>query len=398
MLRYLFLSGILPLFLSGGQLINSPLTKPFVAKTLEKPVFVKDPVAEDDSATVKLIFAGDIMSQLLQIESAEIAPDRYDFESCFQYMRPVLERADVALGNLEFTMPGHPPYTGYPNFRSPDTFAAALAHAGFDILVTANNHSNDGGLEGITHTLETLDKNHLLHTGTFADSFSKRIYYPFIFYKKGIKFALVNYTLHTNGIKTPQPALVNRLEIADFQRDITLAKKMNPDFIIAFVHWGVEYQLHENEEQEVLSKLLHRAGADMVVGSHPHVVQPIKMIYEKSKPQLTAYSLGNFISAQPYENTEGGILFEVDVKKARGKTNIIDYRYLPVLRYTPTGAKGNYFAIPISAYQDTIQNILNMSLSERIKMHTFAQNTRARLDSFGIKERLLNLKTLMKHF
>jgi poly-gamma-glutamate synthesis protein (capsule biosynthesis protein) len=396
MLRLLYLSGIITLFLSGGQLINSPLPKPTVAKTPEKLVSFKSPIAEDDSSEVKLLFAGDIMSQLLQIQSAEIAPDRYDFESCFQYIRPVLERADVALANLEFTMPGHPPYTGYPNFRSPDTFAEAIAHAGFDILVTANNHSNDGGLEGITHTLETLDKNHLLHTGTFSDSMSKRLYYPFIFYKKGIKFALVNYTLHTNGIKTTNPASVNYLEIADFQRDITLAKQMKPDFIIAFVHWGVEYALHENEEQTVLSRLLHRAGADIVVGSHPHVVQPIKLIYEKEKPQLTAYSLGNFISAQPYDNTEGGILFEVDVKKVRGKTSIIDYRYLPVLRYTPNGVKGKYFALPISVYEDTIQNVLKMPLSERVKMRDFARNTRNRLDSFGVQERILDLKALKK--
>ncbi|MEN9612466.1 MAG: hypothetical protein RLZZ628_3280 [Bacteroidota bacterium] len=396
MLRLCYLSGIVTLFLSGGQLLNSPFPKPSVAKTPEKSIFFKPPVAEADSTEVKLLFAGDIMSQLLQIESAEIAPDRYDFESCFQYIRPVLERADVALGNLEFTMPGHPPYTGYPNFRSPDTFAAAIAHAGFDILVTANNHSNDSGLEGITHTLANLDKNHLLHTGTFADSFDKKIYYPFIFYKKGIKFALVNYTLHTNGIKTPEPALVNELEIADFQRDIALAKKMKPDFIIAFVHWGVEYALHENEEQTVLSRLLHRAGADMVVGAHPHVVQPIKMIYEKDKPQLTAYSLGNFISAQPYDHTEGGILFEVDVKKVKGKTTIMDYRYLPILRYTPNGAKGKYFTIPISVYEDTIQNVLKMPLSERIKMRTFAQNTRNRLDSFGVQERILDLKSLKR--
>jgi poly-gamma-glutamate synthesis protein (capsule biosynthesis protein) len=158
----------------------------------------------------------------------------------------------------------------------------------------------------------------------------------------------------------------------------------------------VEYALHENEEQMVLSRLLHRAGADMVVGAHPHVVQPIKMISEKNKPQLTAYSLGNFISAQPYEHTEGGILLEVDVKKVRGKTNIEDYRYLPVLRYTPTGVHGKYFALPISVYEDTIQNVLKMPLSERIKMREFAQNTRNRLDSFGVQERFLDIKALKK--
>jgi poly-gamma-glutamate capsule biosynthesis protein CapA/YwtB (metallophosphatase superfamily) len=354
---------------------------------------------EGGTQTLSMMFAGDIMSQMPQIESAYNGNGTYNYTPCFQYIRPVFESSDLVFGNLEFTMPGHPPYTGYPNFRSPDQMAEALKKAGFDILVTSNNHSVDGGLEGINHTIDALRQNKFITTGTFKNTRYKDLLYPLIVYKNGFKIALLNYTHHTNGYKTPTPSVVNRLVMNDIKKDIAEAKKMKPDFIITFLHWGVEHIMNEDENQKACARIIHDWGSDLVLGSHPHVVQPIKnervMHNGKEKYNLTAYSLGNFISAQPFPNTEGGIVFEVSIKKENGVTSIDDYHYIPVLRYTPhQDGKTRYFALPISAFEGN-EKAINMPLSEQTKMHNFVGKIRPHLEKYGAKELKFDLKDVL---
>jgi poly-gamma-glutamate synthesis protein (capsule biosynthesis protein) len=183
------------------------------------------------------------------------------------------------------------------------------------------------------------------------------------------------------------------------KKDLAKAKSMKPDFIITFLHWGDEHQLNESGNQREVAKLLHLWGSDLVVGSHPHVVQPIKneeiTFYKKTYIFLTAYSLGNFISSQPFPNTEGGIVFEVNIKKEGKKTYITDYSYIPVLRFTPyEDGKKKFYALPISPYENS-KNSLKMSASERIKMDTFAAKTRAHLNQYGAKEHFFDIKDLV---
>jgi poly-gamma-glutamate capsule biosynthesis protein CapA/YwtB (metallophosphatase superfamily) len=374
-------------------------------KGLDPPQYLAKKMQKKEPNTLKLIFAGDIMSQQKQIDAAHLGNGIYDYTLCFQYLRPILETADIAFGNLECTLPGKPPYTGGPNFKSPDQLAKALKINGFDVLVTANNHIMDSGVEGILHTQKTIKDNGFLTTGIFKDSLERALKYPLIIYKNGFKLALLNYTLHTNShavLKPIQVNLFNRfipsVDQEGIKRDIVKAKKLKPDFIIMFMHWGIEHRLEEDAYVRSLSKQMFEWGADLVVGAHPHVVQPIKneqlMINGKSQYCLTAYSLGNLISAQPFPNTEGGILFEVDLKKENNSVAIADYHYMPVIRYTPViQGKEQYFALPISPVEGN-ETALSMPKSEKIKMDNFAKKFRAHLEKHGAKERKFGYKEL----
>ncbi len=357
----------------------------------------KEPILADSTRkTLRLMFVGDIMSQSQQIASAAQGDGSHNYTPCFRYIRPVLEQADLAFGNIECTLSAEPPFTGYPNFRSPDQLGEALRLAGFDILVTANNHSLDGGLYGVTHTLDVLKKNRFLTTGTFRNEQERAIFYPKIIYKNGFKIALLNATHHTNGYRTPSPSVVNRLDIAQLKTDIKKAQAMKPDFIITFLHWGDEHKLDEDANQRALARILHEAGSHLVVGAHPHVVQPIKNEQvTNDKKYLTAYSLGNFISAQPFVNTEGGIIFDVTIQKNDQKTTISDYAYIPVLRYTPyENGRQKYYALPVSAAESN-EDALKMSVGERRKMANFARRVRAQLSEHGAQERVFSWGDLM---
>lgn len=346
-------------------------------------------------SSLTLLFAGDIMSQYTQIRSAQRLDDtfKYDYNPMFRYIQPILKSADLTIGNLECTLFDAPPYTGAPFFRSPDALANALQNAGFDLIFTANNHANDYGKQGVIHTIKTLSKNQLLQSGTFEDGVSYQHFYPLIVYKNGFKLAFVNATMHTNGIKTQAPTIVNLLE--NLRTDIQKARHFHPDCIIAFVHWGIEHQLDESEEQRSFAKDLYRWGADLVIGTHPHVIQPIKnelvKIKGKNKSVLTAYSLGNFMSDQPFPNTEGGLLLELTLhKNAEGGCDLGERYYIPVFRHVEYRNDGRkqFQILPISQYEHHIEaQKVGMSPKQREKMQHFILNLRTRLAPYGIAEK-----------
>ena len=296
------------------------------------------------------------------------------------------------VGNLELTLPGKAPYKGYPLFRSPDALAPALREAGFDILVTANNHSNDAGSAGLVHTLDILDIHGINHTGTFRNAGERGFHYPLFVYRNGFKLAFLNYSYGTNGLPTKAPTVVNLLDKRQMEADLAVACKLDADFIIVFLHWGLEYQRSENEDQRKLAAKLIEWGADLIVGSHPHVVQPIK--WEKGpddKEVLVAYSLGNFISGQTKPDTDGGILLEVDlIRKAGGEgTSVEAYHFIPVWRQVEQHADETrvYRVLPVAPLEadDNLSAIL--SPAERKAMEAYAERTRGHLLSFGSTER-----------
>ena len=316
----------------------------------------------DSTVRLKLLFAGDIMGHGPQITAATLEKDKlFDYTPCFQHIAPLLQEADLAVGNLELTLPGKPPYTGYPTFRSPDGLALALRRAGFDLLVTANNHSNDSGLNGLLKTIQTVQGYGFYQTGTFADTLNRQALYPLIVYKDPFKLAFLNYTYGTNGIPTPKPAIVNLIDEKTMQEDLRVARKMQADFVIVVVHWGNEYQLAESPQQMDLAKKLFEWGADLVVGAHPHVIQPVKEVAYKRPGQdstlgLVAFSLGNFISAQKQAHTDMGLVFEATLEKrlADQTTYIADHAYTPVFRYIhrDSTGKSQYYVIPARALEE----------------------------------------------
>ena len=374
------------------------LEKQTLSKGIHADQYSEEKADKNAPQTLRLMFAGDIMSQLSQIEAAEIGGGRHDYTPCFQYIKPILETADLAIGNLECTLLGKPPYTGYPNFKSPEQLANALKINGFDVLVTSNNHALDSGLDGLKNTISTVRREGFMQTGTFADGDRKRLLYPLLIYKNGFKIALLNYTHHTNGYRTPEPAVVNRLDLEQIHRDILAARALKPDCIITCVHWGIEYEMNEDANQREIAHRLHWWGSDLVIGAHPHVTQPIKnetfTNNDKSYSILAAYSLGNFISAQPFPNTEGGVVFEVNLKKAGNKVSIEDYHYIPVVRYTPKeDGKMRFFALPVSPFESE-NNVLKMPSDERLKTTKFVQRVRKQMDIHGITEHRFSVEDL----
>ena len=339
--------------------------------------------------TLRLLFAGDVMGHAPQISSAQLIKDKkYDYEPCFEYVRPIVSNADLAIANLELTLPGKPPYTGYPMFRSPDALAEALKNAGFDVLVTANNHSNDARGAGVISTIRTLDRLKLSHTGTFADARERDAEYPLMLSKNGFRLALLNYTYGTNGVPTDSPTIVNLIDKTIIAADLEKAKSLKPHYIIAFMHWGLEYQLTENAEQRALAAFLARNGADLIIGSHPHVVQPVRQEQtttpeEPDKNVVVVYSLGNYISNQLKPHTDGGIMFEVELLKKEGADKAETGRngIIPVWRYIhrePTG-KTAYFAVPIALAEKDPSLIPEMAPEARVAMLQFAADLRKRI-------------------
>ncbi len=360
-------------------------------------------LAQDSTATLKLLFVGDVMGHGPQIKSAEIVRNKsYDYEPCFKYVAPIIESADLAIGNLEVTLPGKPPYQGYPRFRSPDDLAKALRLAGFDMMVTSNNHSNDAGKEGLIETINTLKEYGFYQTGTFKDQKEKDWYYPLIVYKNGFKLAFLNYTYDTNGLPTKAPTIVNLIDEKQIEKDMTMARALQADAIIVLMHWGLEYQLNESPEQNKLAEKIFDWGASMIIGSHPHVVQPIKMRQDTLADsliinRLITYSLGNFISNQTKPNTDGGLMFEVSLYKnfTSGVTRLEDPRYIPVWRYIHKDKKGKatFYALPVSAFEAE-GNVLGMAANKWKAMLNFAKKTRKHLSRYGAKERKISLEEL----
>ncbi|MEN8202856.1 MAG: CapA family protein [Bacteroidota bacterium] len=330
--------------------------------------------------TLKLVFTGDIMGHDTQIASAlATGEEGYDYKPCFFFIEPYLQSADLVIGNLEVTLAG-PPFKGYPEFSSPDQLADALKWAGFDVLVTANNHALDRGQKGLGRTLDQLDDRGILHAGTFADPESRELMYPLVVEKNGIRIALLNYTYGTNGLKARPPAMVNRIDREQVRLDLEKAARAEPDFIIATMHWGNEYQIRENAQQRELAAFLFEHGADVVIGSHPHVVQPIR---GEGKGNLVVYSMGNLISNQRDRYRDGGIAFELELVKEGQTTQVANHGYLPLWVWKPRTQKGRRFTLLPANLEPEITDRLGLSVEDKSKMTRFLLDTRVNLEGHG---------------
>jgi poly-gamma-glutamate synthesis protein (capsule biosynthesis protein) len=272
-------------------------------------------VAFTVSAQVKFLFVGDVMQHGGQIQGAYNAKkDAYDYRDCFQFVKPVIYEADIAVANLEVTHAGKP-YKGYPQFSAPPELSEALVDAGFDVILTANNHSCDGGGKGVTKTLDELDKLGVKHTGTFRNKAERDKNYPLMVEKNGLKVAVLNYTYGTNGLKVAAPLIINYIDSAVMQADFKKAKTLGADIIVCTMHWGTEYQSLPNDYQQKWEAFCYRHGADMVIGGHPHVLQPVEKKTVGGKEKLTAWSLGNFVSNQRDRYKDGGMMLTATVSK-----------------------------------------------------------------------------------
>ena len=264
------------------------------------------PVVKSD--TIRLMFGGDLMQHMPQVTAARTSSG-FNYEPSFRYIAPMFRDADVAVLNFETTLTRSTAYSGYPCFKSPIELADVLVDMGIDIALLANNHCLDGGTAGVGTTLEELDKRGIAFTGAFRsaeDRLERNVVY---FNSGGVRFALINYTYATNGISPRGGVIVNYVDERQIQKDISTINRDSVDCLIACMHWGVEYQRYPNSEQKSLAGMLKAQGVDIIIGSHPHVVQG----YEVDSSGVVFYSLGNLVSNQRKRYCNGGLLAEVEV-------------------------------------------------------------------------------------
>lgn len=322
------------------------------------------------ASEITLLFAGDAMQHQAQLDQAKIrgGGNRYDYSQCFGMIAPTISEADYAVVNLEVPLGGGPVYRGYPCFSAPDSYAEALRDAGFDLFLTANNHCLDSGMKSARRTLAALDSIGVDHIGTYHDASQREKLVPFIKDIKGFKIGFLNYTYGTNGIEPRDGMEVAMIDRDRMAREIEKTRKAGAEIVVVTVHWGVEYVLTQNRNQEELAKFLLDHGTDLVIGSHPHVIQPMMVVdNEKTgKKSLVVYSLGNFISNMKTGDTRGGALVRAVIgRDSNGKPIFREANYDTFLSAKPANNSQNYRVIPswmpdsIPAAQKEHWNIFN---------------------------------------
>ena len=307
--------------------------------------------------TATLAVCGDIMSHSPQTNDAyDAATDTYSYLPCFQSVSSWIEAADYAVANFETTLNG-PPYSGYPQFCAPDALAYDLKTIGFDLVTTANNHSMDKGFQGLARTLDVLDQAGLQHVGTYRtqEAFTQNNG-VIVADVGGISVAFLGYTYGTNGIAVPQDKdfSLNRfntdytgacatLDQEKLQQELAYAESLGTDLIAVMVHWGIEYQTTQNAYQEQVADFLISHGADLILGSHSHVPQPLEtrtvtLDDGSTRSGLVCYSLGNFVSNQSpatvnvnYTDTTAILNLELTKDPATGETTVSNINYVPLL-------------------------------------------------------------------
>lgn len=252
-----------------------------------------------ESDELVLVFSGDVMQHLPQVAAAQRTDGTYDYAPCFQYIRLFWEGADFAAVNLETTLAERGPYSGYPRFASPKALAVALKEAGVDVALLANNHCCDRGLAGIRTTVRTVEELGLYYGGVYVDSV--RAVQPLILRKHTYRVALLNATYGTNGLPVPQGTVVHLIDTVRMADEIRAARRDSATHVVLFVHWGEEYRQRPDDEQRQVAAWCRRQGVDAVIGSHPHVAQPV------DTAGRVAWSLGNLVSNQRNRYRDGGL-------------------------------------------------------------------------------------------
>ena len=300
--------------------------------------------------SVELLFAGDAMQHQAQIDQARSAGrGQYSYDDCFTLIAPEIIAADYAIVNLEVPLGGGPDYSGYPCFSAPDVYAESLKDAGFDMMLTANNHCLDRGDRGARRTIQALDSLGIDHIGTYHDKADRDSLVPFIKDIRGIRFGFLNYTYGTNGIEPRDGVEISMIDRDRIAAEIKSARESGADIIVVAVHWGVEYVLLENSMQRNLADFLVDQGVDLIIGGHPHVIQPMKVVHNErlNKDVLVVYSLGNFISNMKTVDTRGGALVRARIERGNdGVARFINADYDTFFSAKPVGTSSNFKVIP----------------------------------------------------
>lgn len=340
---------VLSLFLSHLLTGCSP-----AIRAESEPVLAPAP-APQKAETLVITAVGDIMMHDTEIKAGyRNTEGSYDYSSFFQYVSPLLKASDLVIGNLETPLAGKSArYTGYPLFNAPEILAKNLKEAGFNIVSTANNHCLDRGEKGLLSTLRHLDEAGLQHAGTYANPEEKDKLLTLDI--KGVKIAFLSYTFGSNGISLPatSPAAVNYLEPEQIEKDIAKAQVSGAKLIILALHFGQEYQPYPNAQQKQLVQAFFKAGAHVIIGHHPHVLQPPSI-----DSGLVFYSLGNFVSDQNGMERKSSVILNLHftVRPETGEPQLQKASYIPIWthRYLREG-RTTFRVLPVEPALTSIQ-------------------------------------------
>ena len=313
-----------------------------------KPLFAED--------TLTIVILGDIMMHQSQIDAAADGAG-HDFSSYFHLIADRIAGADLAVANMEFTLGGEP-YTGYPCFSAPDEFADYLAECGFDIFLTANNHIFDKGSHGAERTLEAYRRLEAAHgikfTGLASDEEEMGKNNPLIIRRKGISIAFINATYGTNMANQEAWPKTNHLSDVKLLEDaFAKARENGVTMTLALPHWGTEYQLLHSPVQEKRALWLAEHGADMIIGSHPHVIQDFRMTPAENGKRMvpTAYSLGNAVSNMSAKDTQLELMATIRIAREKnGDCSILPLEFTYLWCSRPGGFNDSYTVIPVEDY------------------------------------------------
>lgn len=341
----------------------------------------------DPDVTINIKATGDIMFHPSQLDEAyDAVSGTYDFTNSFRQVKSIFQDADLAIANFEGTTGGNEVYAyqGYPLFNAPDEVLDAIKDAGFDVLSTVNNHCLDTRKAGIIRTIEQIQKRGMDNIGTYAEKPEHRVLIKDI---KGIKVAFMAYTEMVNGLDSlltgeQLDSMVNIINETKMKEDIKYAKEQKADVIISFMHWGNEYSRVESQNQDNIADMLFTEGVDIILGSHPHVIQPSKILDYDGKKKFVTFSMGNFISNQRIETlepygiaesvakyTEDGVIVNIEIEKKgeTGEVSIKNIDYTPLWVYKGLKADGKTEHVVYPAMDYIESNELNDNSKARMK-------------------------------
>ncbi len=386
----------------GGDIVNED-NEPEEVVNVPEAENPEEPTVKPN-VVVNIKATGDIMFHPSQLDGAyDSKTGTYDFNNSFKAVKDILQAADIAIANFEGTTAGNTVYAyqGYPIFNAPDEVLDAIKEAGFDILSTANNHSLDTRKAGVIRTVEQIQARGMDAIGTYVKKPETRVLIKEV---NGIKLAFLSYTEMVNGLEstmTPADldAMVNIFNETKMFEDIAYAKSQNADIIIACLHWGDEYARVQASRQEILAEKLITEGVDIILGSHPHVIQPAQKLEYNGKTKFVAYSMGNFLSNQRVETlvpygmteevskyTEDGVIVDINIEKntETGEVTLKDISYIPLWVYKGTTVDGGteHVVYPIMEYiesnefNNNVKSRMQRSLSDTSKqMELLESNT-----------------------
>jgi len=357
----------------------------------------KSVIRPDSTITITISVVGDLMCHSPQFEYAKVGKDSFDFTPTYRNVKKYLESSNFTFGNLETVTAGRKNggFTGYPLFNTPSEYLDALKSVGFDLLVTANNHSFDRSEKGVLLTIDELIKRNINYVGTYisqTDRDSIRLYDI-----NGIKIAVLAYSYGTNGNTIPKGKdyLINLIDFNLIERDIKTARSKGAELVLVHYHFGDEYIREPVKSQKDAVNKAIEFGADIIIGGHPHVLQPadfFKAISGKLDTGFVAYSMGNFISNQRDRFKDAGIIITINILKDlnKDKISINEVNFLPTWVFKGNTLNGReYVILPATLQSDTT---IDLSLTDLKKMNQAFQDTREIIKKYSANPKLKEIK------